>query len=131
MVRDFETDVRGALATVQIAFSMVLLVLAALFAQSLVNVARIDLGIDVDSLLSFSVAPQLNGYDAERAARLQDEIHAALAAQPAVTGLTLASSRSPAQPRCSRPWCSRPSTGRRGVRRALRRSKHSATNSAT
>jgi predicted permease len=81
---------RGALATVQIAFSMVLLVLAGLFAQSLLNVARIDLGVDVDSLLSFSVAPQLNGYDAERASRVHDEIGWALAAQPAVIGVSTA-----------------------------------------
>src|SRR5690606_2120980 len=36
---------RFALATTQIALSMSLLVLAALFAQSLYNVARVDLGL--------------------------------------------------------------------------------------
>jgi predicted permease len=81
---------RAALGTAQIAFSMVLLVLAGLFAQSLRNVARIDLGIDVDSLSSFSVAPERNGYDAERAALLHDEIGRALSAQPAVVGVTTA-----------------------------------------
>ena len=81
---------RAALGTAQIAFSMVLLVLAGLFAQSLRNVARIDLGIDVDLLSSFSVAPERNGYDAERAALLQDEIGRALTEQPAVIGVTTA-----------------------------------------
>jgi putative ABC transport system permease protein len=81
---------RAVLGTAQIAFSMVLLVLAGLFAQSLRNVARIDLGIDVDSLASFSVAPERNGYTAERAALLHDEIGRALSAQPAVVGVTTA-----------------------------------------
>ena len=81
---------RAALGTAQIAFSMVLLVLAGLFAQSLRNVARIDLGIDVDSLASFSVAPERNGYDGERAALLHDEIGRAVSAQPGVVGVTTA-----------------------------------------
>jgi putative ABC transport system permease protein len=76
---------RGALVTAQIAFSMVLLVLAALFARSLQNVARIELGIDVDSLVSFSVAPQQNGYSPERTAAIYERIEQELAAQPGVT----------------------------------------------
>ena len=77
---------RGALVTTQIAFSMVLLVLAALFARSLQNVARIELGIDVDSLVTFSVAPRQNGYSPERTAAMYDRIEQELAAQPGVTG---------------------------------------------
>jgi len=76
---------RGALVTTQIAFAMVLLVLAALFARSLQNVARIELGIDVDSLVSFSVAPRQNGYSPERTAAIYDRIEQELAAQPGVT----------------------------------------------
>jgi hypothetical protein len=41
---------RAVLATAQITLSMVLLVLAGLFTQSLVNIARVDLGMTVDSL---------------------------------------------------------------------------------
>ena len=81
---------RGVLATVQIAFSMVLLVLAGLFAQSLRNVARVDLGIDVDSLASFSVAPERNGYSTERSAALYDEIDRALTAVPEVLAVSAA-----------------------------------------
>jgi predicted permease len=81
---------RGALVTTQIAFSMVLLVLAALFARSLQNVARIELGIDVDSLVSFSVAPRQNGYSPERTAAIYDRIEQELAAQPGVTGVSSA-----------------------------------------
>lgn len=76
---------RGALVMAQIAFSMVLLVLAALFARSLQNVARIELGIDVDSLVSFSVAPRQNGYSPEQTAAIYERIEQELAAQPGVT----------------------------------------------
>ena len=82
--------VRGALVTAQIAFSMVLLVLAALFARSLQNVARIELGIDIDSLVSFSVAPRQNGYSPERTAAIYDRIEEELAAQPGVMGVASA-----------------------------------------
>jgi predicted permease len=82
--------VRGALVTTQVAFSMVLLVLAALFARSLQNVARIELGIDVDSVVSFSVAPRQNGYSPERTAAVYDRIEQELAAQPGVTGVASA-----------------------------------------
>lgn len=78
---------RAALTTSQIAFSMVLLVLAGLFAQSLANIAREDLGIDVDSLVSFSVAPLLNGYDAERVDAIYERIEEQLAAQPGVVSI--------------------------------------------
>ncbi|HEX5313543.1 MAG TPA: FtsX-like permease family protein, partial [Gammaproteobacteria bacterium] len=78
---------RAALVTAQIAFSMVLLVLAGLFAESLGNIARIDLGMDVDSLVSFSVSPGSNGYDAPRSRALYERITEALAAQPGVTAV--------------------------------------------
>lgn len=87
------TRLRHVLAVAQIAFSMVLLVLAGLFAQSLLNVARIDLGIDVDSVVSFSVAPELNGYDPERTAAVYDDIEGAFSAQPGVTSVTSAAMR--------------------------------------
>lgn len=81
---------RGGLVAAQIAFSMVLLALAGLFAQSLLNVARIDLGIDIDSVVSFSVAPQRNGYDAARTAAVYDGIERELAAEPGVIGVSSA-----------------------------------------
>jgi predicted permease len=82
---------RIALATAQIAFSMVLLVLAGLFTQSLMNLARVNLGMQVDSLVSFSVSPRANGYSLERTTALFDRIEEELAVQPGVTGLTSAS----------------------------------------
>jgi putative ABC transport system permease protein len=81
------TRFRSALTTSQIAFSVVLLVLAALFAQSLANVARVNLGVDVDSLVTFNVAPQRNGYGAERVNAAYSGVEEALRAVPGVTGV--------------------------------------------
>jgi predicted permease len=78
---------RGALTTAQIAFSMLLLVLAGLFTKSLMNVARQDLGLDVESVLSFSVSPRLNAYSPARLAELYDRLEEELAAQPGVVGV--------------------------------------------
>ncbi|HEY3519194.1 MAG TPA: ABC transporter permease [Gammaproteobacteria bacterium] len=81
---------RGALTTAQLAFSVVLLALAALFAQSLVNVARVDLGLDVDSLATFNVAPRRSGYEPQRVAATYERIEEALSAQPGVTSVASA-----------------------------------------
>jgi predicted permease len=82
--------IRSGLAGAQIAFSMVLLVLAGLLAQSLANVARIDLGIEVDSIVSFSVSPRFNGYGPDRTAAVYDRIEEELSALPGVTGVSSA-----------------------------------------
>ncbi|HRQ65299.1 MAG TPA: ABC transporter permease [Xanthomonadaceae bacterium] len=79
---------RSAMATSQVAFSMALLVLAGLFTQSLANISRIDLGIDVDSLLTFSVSPELNGYPHAQSAQLFDRIERELGAVPGVRAVT-------------------------------------------
>lgn len=81
---------RSVMATGQIAFSMVLLVLAGLFSKSLMNVARVNLGMKFDSVISFSVSPRSNGYSAERTTAVLDRIEEQLAAQPGVTGVTSA-----------------------------------------
>jgi predicted permease len=64
---------------------MVLLVLAGLFTQSLINVARVNLGFDADSLVSFNVSPRLNGYTPDEVRSVYDRLEAALAAEPGVT----------------------------------------------
>jgi predicted permease len=77
----------GKLATVQVTCSMVLLVIAGLFAQSLANLSRADLGMNVDSLVTFSISPRRNGYDDARAMQLFDKLERELAAQPGVTSV--------------------------------------------
>jgi predicted permease len=78
---------RTALTTVQIALSMALLVLAGWFARSLMNAERVDVGMRTDSLVTFAVAPERNGYALPRAAALFDELERELAALPGVTGV--------------------------------------------
>jgi predicted permease len=75
---------RGALTVAQIAFSMLLLVLAGLFTKSLMNVARQDIGMDVDTLVSFSVTPRMNAYAPEQLADYYDRLEESLAARPGV-----------------------------------------------
>lgn len=78
---------RNSLAIVQISFSMVLLVMAGLFTQSLANVGKVDLGLRADSVVTFAVAPVLNGYTPERSAQLFDRIEEELAALPGVASV--------------------------------------------
>jgi putative ABC transport system permease protein len=78
---------RATLTTAQIAFSMVLLVLAGLFTRSLSNISREDLGIDVDSLVTFGITAQLSSYDQTELLALYDRIEDTLAAQPGVRGV--------------------------------------------
>lgn len=47
---------RAGLATVQVALSMTLLATMGVFTQSLANIGRLDLGVDIDSVVMFSVA---------------------------------------------------------------------------
>lgn len=84
---------RGALSTAQIALSTVLLVMAGLFTQSLLNLTRTDLGIDVESVLAFTVSPQLNGYSLERVMEMYREIEEQLGAQPGVEAVGASSVR--------------------------------------
>jgi predicted permease len=75
---------RATLATVQIAMSMALLAPAGLFAMSLLNVSRLDLGIKTDHLVTFAIAPALNGYDTPRTRALFTTLEERLAALPGV-----------------------------------------------
>ena len=78
---------RTTLATVQIAMSMALLVPAGLFAKSLFNVSRVDLGLKTDRMVLFSIAPELNGYNTERTRQLFTRMEEELAAIPGVTSV--------------------------------------------
>ena len=71
---------RTSLVVVQIALSLSLLIAAGLFLRSLVNINRVNLGSNIESVVSFSIAPQRSGYTADRArslfARIEDEARA-------------------------------------------------------
>ena len=79
---------RSSLVTAQIALSMALLVAAGLFIKSLMNVGRIDLGLEPQNVVMFSVSPELNGYEAERSAEFFIDLEERLAAIPGVTAVT-------------------------------------------
>ncbi len=81
---------RSSLVTAQIALSMALLVAAGLFIKSLVNVSRVDLGLETNNVVAFGISPVLNGYEPERTRLLFEQAESELAALPGVTGVTAA-----------------------------------------
>jgi predicted permease len=83
---------RAALATVQVALSMALLATMAVFAQSLVNIARIDLGANIDSVIMFETGRR-DGLNLQFDPTYIPRLEGALAAIPGVS--SVASSGSP------------------------------------
>ncbi len=81
---------RSSLVTAQIALSMALLVAAGLFIRSLVNVSRVDLGLDTSHMIVFGSSPVLNGYKPDESHALFERAEAELAAIPGVTGVSAA-----------------------------------------
>ncbi|MFI5178830.1 MAG: ABC transporter permease [Vicinamibacterales bacterium] len=79
---------RSGLVVAQIALSMALLAAAGLFTKSLVNVSRVDLGIRTDNLVTFGIAPELNGYTPSRTLAFFEQVADRLSALPGVTGVT-------------------------------------------
>ncbi|MEQ1694192.1 MAG: FtsX-like permease family protein, partial [Gemmatimonas sp.] len=79
---------RAGLVIAQIALSTALLVSTGLFIKSLVNVTRVDLGINIENIVTFSITPLRVGYDTLRAKALYARVEQELAAQPGVTGVT-------------------------------------------
>lgn len=76
---------RAGLATTQIAFSMALLVVAGLLIQSLANISRLDMGMQVEQVATFRISPERSGYDLERTRALYAALEERLAAMPGVT----------------------------------------------
>ena len=61
---------RTSLVTAQIALSMALLIAAGLFIESLRNISRVDLGIDIENVTTFGISPGKSAYDSARTAAL-------------------------------------------------------------
>ncbi len=76
---------RTALATAQVALSMALLAVMGIFTQSLANIARLDPGVNIDSVIMFQVPPpnglSTHGDDIPR-------LTEALETMPGVSGVT-------------------------------------------
>jgi putative ABC transport system permease protein len=75
---------RKVLVAGQVAFTMLLLAGAALFTRTLWNLRNLDLGLRTEHVISFSIAPNLNGYDTPRTVALVDQLRARIAGLPGV-----------------------------------------------
>ncbi len=75
---------RKVLVAGQVAFTMLLLAGAALFTRTLWNLRTVNLGIRTEHVISFSIAPVLNGYDTKRHIALVDQLRARIATLPGV-----------------------------------------------
>jgi predicted permease len=78
-----------ALVSVQVGISLVVLVGAGLFLQTLQNLRSVDVGFDTNHLLVFRVNPRLNRYDIDKTMQIYREIQEGLAAVPGIRGVTL------------------------------------------
>ena len=81
---------RKSIVTLQVAFSLVLVVVAALFLRTLSSLLVKGPGFDTASLVSFSLEPLKNGYSAMDSGRLIERIHDAVRALPVTRDLGLA-----------------------------------------
>jgi putative ABC transport system permease protein len=69
---------------------MTLLIMASLFVKSLANVTREDLGIRTENMVTFGVAPILNGYSRPRSMALFEQMEQELKSLPGVSSVTAA-----------------------------------------
>ena len=81
---------RQALVCAQVMIAAILLIPTGLFLKSLVNLMHVNLGMNTENLIVFSVSPARNGYKLEQNRALFDRIETELAAIPGVRGVTAA-----------------------------------------
>ncbi len=81
---------RKGLVVAQVALSMLLVAGAGLFARSLYNLVHLDPGFDSTSLLSFSISPELAGYDQPRIKAFYAALQEDLQQVPGVVGVSMA-----------------------------------------
>jgi len=75
---------RKYLVAGQVAFTLLLLTGGALFSRTLWNLRKENLGLSTENLITFSIAPQLSGYDEARTVALVDQLRERLGALPGV-----------------------------------------------
>jgi predicted permease len=79
---------RKFLLASQIALTVVLLAAAGLFAHSLLNLNRQDLGVRPDHVLQFSISPELNGYTPAQSIVLVERIRKSIESLPGVRAVS-------------------------------------------
>ncbi len=91
-VSSSSTDVRLRkwLMVSQVALTAVLLTGAGLFAQSLINLNHVDLGLRADHLIEFSLQPELNRYTPAQTIAFFDRLREGIATLPGVRSVTVA-----------------------------------------
>ncbi len=78
---------RKVLVACQVAFTLLLLTGSALFARTLWNLRQQNLGLNAENLITFSIEPQLSGYDDAKTVALVDHLREELSAVPGVLGI--------------------------------------------
>jgi predicted permease len=78
---------RKFLVAGQVAFTLLLLTGGALFSRTLWNLRQQNLGLSTENLISFSISPQLSGYNDVKTIALIDQLRERLAALPGVQGV--------------------------------------------
>lgn len=78
---------RKALVGMQVAISALLLVPTGLFLKSLVNLTRVDLGMNTRNVITFRLSPRLNGYSPEQTRALFERVEERMAAIPGVSSV--------------------------------------------
>jgi predicted permease len=81
---------RKGLVTMQVALSFLLLFGAGLFVRSLQNLRTTETGVGLDNLVTFQVAPDLNGYDDPRAVLFHRALLERLRSAPGVKSAAVA-----------------------------------------
>lgn len=78
---------RKFLVAGQVAFTLLLLTGGALFSRTLWNLRKQNLGLSTENLITFSISPQLSGYDEARTVALVDQLRERMAGLPGVLGV--------------------------------------------
>jgi putative ABC transport system permease protein len=78
---------RKILVAGQVAFTLLLLAGAFLFTRTLSNLRKQNLGLRTENVVTFAIAPILNGYDTPRSIALLDQLRAKMSALPGVRGV--------------------------------------------
>jgi predicted permease len=75
---------RKVLVAGQVAFTLLLLAGASLFTRTLWNLRNQNLGLKTENVITFSIAPDLNGYDTPKTVALVDHLRERVAGLPGV-----------------------------------------------
>src|SRR5690606_27727330 len=81
---------RKTLIVGQVAFTLVLLVAAGLFVQTLARLEDKGPGFRTTNVMTFEIDPRQSGYDSEASRRIVSEVLASLRAQPGVADAAVA-----------------------------------------